>query len=98
MMGHHNILVEDDAFTRLFSVILDPHCPPDRLKAFADFMAHDEPDFGGWLAAVRRDAGHLYPANVILAKSEQEMRDNLAQSHVLVVESLQVSRADLERA
>jgi phosphoglycerate dehydrogenase-like enzyme len=98
MVGHYNILVEDDAFTRLFSVILDPHCPHDRLRAFADFMAHDEADFDSWLAARRRDAGHLYPANVILAKSEQEMRDNLAQSQVLVVESFQLSSADLEHA
>jgi phosphoglycerate dehydrogenase-like enzyme len=98
MVKNHNILVEDDAFTRLFSVILDPHCPHDRLKAFTDFMAHDEPDFDGWLATLRRDAGHLYPANVILAKSEREMRDNLAQSHVLVVESFQVVKADLEHA
>jgi phosphoglycerate dehydrogenase-like enzyme len=98
MAINHNILVEDDAFTRLFSVILDPHCPPDRVKAFADFMAHDEPDFDGWLSALRRDAGHLYPANVILAKSEREMRANLAQSHVLVVESFQVAKVDLEHA
>jgi phosphoglycerate dehydrogenase-like enzyme len=98
MMGHQNILVEDDAFTRLFSVILDPNCPSDRRAAFADFMAHDEPDFDGWLAGLRRDAGHLYPANVILAKSEQEMRDHLAQGHVLVVESFQIGRTDLERA
>ena len=61
-------------------------------------MAHDEPDFDGWLATLRRDAGHLYPANVILAKSEQEMRDNLAQSHVVVVESFPVVKADLEHA
>ena len=42
--------------------------------------------------------GTLYPANVILAKSEQEMRDNLAQSHVLVVELFRVDGADLEHA
>jgi phosphoglycerate dehydrogenase-like enzyme len=98
MVKNHYILVEDDAFTRLFSVILDPHCPPDRVDAFADFMAHDAPDFGGWLAALRRDAGHLYPATVILAKSEQDMRDHLGQSHVLVVESFRVGQADVERA
>jgi phosphoglycerate dehydrogenase-like enzyme len=95
---NYNILVEDDPFTRLFSVILDPDCPPERVKAFTDFMAHDEPDFDGWLAALRRDAGHLYPANVILAKSAQEMRDNLAQSHVLVVESFRVDGNDLTHA
>jgi len=98
MAGNPNILVEDDPFTRLFSVILDPDCPHERIRAFADFMAHDEPDFDGWLATLRREAGHLYPANVMLAKSEQEMRDNLAQSHVLVVESFQVRETDLEHA
>lgn len=97
-MKRYNILVEDDAFTRLFSVILDPECPPERVQAFADFMAHDQPDFLGWLAALRKDAGGLFPANVILAKSEQEMRDNLAQSQILVVESFKVDGADLEHA
>ena len=98
MTGNYNILVEDDPFTRLFSVILDPNCPAGRTNAFADFMAHDEPNFDGWLGKLRCDAGHLYPANVILVKAEQEMRDSIAQSHVLVVESFKVGAGDLERA
>jgi glyoxylate reductase len=98
MVKNYNILVEDDPFTRLVAVILDPNCPRDRTEAFADFMTHDEPDFDGWLVKLRRDAGHLYPANVVLVKSEQEMRDNLAQSHALVVESFQVGRTEIGSA
>jgi hypothetical protein len=41
------IVVEDDVFTRLIQVVLDPAVPAARVDAFRDFMAHDEPDFIG---------------------------------------------------
>ena len=48
------IVVEDDPFTRLIPIVLDPAWPdPERRAAFADFMAHDEPDFDGWAQRVR---------------------------------------------
>ena len=39
------IVVEDDPFTRLIPIVLDPASSEERRAAFADFMAHDEPDF-----------------------------------------------------
>ena len=59
MSGGSLIVVEDDPFTRLIPIILDPKSPPDRLQAFADFMSHDESDFEGWLDKVRTRAGKL---------------------------------------
>ena len=39
------ILVEEDAFLRLVGIVLDPDTAQERIAAFADFFAHDEPDF-----------------------------------------------------
>lgn len=92
------IVVEDDPFTRLIGVALDPESGEERQKAFADFMFHDEPDFAGWVTRLREKAGPLFPATVRLVSSEEEMHDNLADCRVLVVESLQVTRADIAAA
>ncbi len=92
------IVVEDDPFTRLIPIVLDPTSSEERRAAFADFMAHDEPDFDGWIARVRAGAGSLFPADVRLVASESEMRANLADAVVLVTESLWVGPDDLAAA
>jgi phosphoglycerate dehydrogenase-like enzyme len=92
------IVVEDDPFTRLIPIVLDPDSSEERRTAFADFMAHDEPDFDGWAARLRARAGSLYPAEVRLVTSEDEMRANLKDCRALVVESLQVTRDDIAAA
>jgi phosphoglycerate dehydrogenase-like enzyme len=92
------ILVEDDPFTRLISLVLDPNASEERRAAFADFMSTDGPDFAGWCARVRAGAPALYPAEVRLVESEDEMRANLADCHVLVVESFRVTGDDLAAA
>ena len=50
------LVVEDDRFLRVLQVILDPD-PAERYAAFADFFAHEEPDFDGYCARVRAQAG-----------------------------------------
>lgn len=85
------IVVEDDPFTRLIPIVLDPNSPEERRAAFADFMAHDA-DFGEWVGRVRANAGALYPADVRLVTSEDDMRANLKDARALVVESFQVGR------
>ena len=92
------IVVEDDPFTRLIPIILDPDLSDDRRSAFADFMAHDEPDFDGWLERLRARAKELHPAGVRLVLSEQEMRANLGACEVLVVQLFRVTRADVAAA
>ena len=42
------VVVEDDPWTRLIGVVLDPATSTERRAAFADFMSPDEPDFAGW--------------------------------------------------
>jgi phosphoglycerate dehydrogenase-like enzyme len=89
------IVVEDDPFTRLIPLVLDPNASQERRAAFADFMSTDEPDFLGWCARVRKAAGGLYPAQVRLVVSEEEMRANLKDCVALVVESFRVGKDDL---
>ena len=89
------IVVEDDPFTRLIQIALDPATPAERVKGFADFMAHDEPDFAGWIARVRKGAANIFPAEVRLVDSEDAMRANLTDAVAVVTESLRVGADDL---
>jgi len=92
------VVVEDDPFPRLIQVILDPQTSAERRAAFADFMAHDLPDFEGWCDSVRRNAPGLYPAEVRLVSSQPELHAALPGASALVVESLQVGPAELALA
>lgn len=92
------VVVEDDPFTRLIPILLDPDSDPERRAAFADFMAHDEPDFDGWIARVRAGAPGLFPAEVRMVSSQEEMRAALKEACALVVESLNVGADDLAAA
>src|SRR4051812_35023378 len=89
------IVVEDDPFTRLIPLVLDPAANPERRAAFADFMSTDEPDFAGWCERVRQGAANIYPATVRMVSSETEMRGHLPGCSALVVESFRVTRDDL---
>jgi glyoxylate reductase/D-3-phosphoglycerate dehydrogenase len=90
------LVVEDDWFTRLFQLVLDPAAPDERRAAFADFFAHDEPDFAGYCDRVRARAPGLFPARVKLAGSVEEMRAELPGARALVVESFPVGQAELD--
>jgi phosphoglycerate dehydrogenase-like enzyme len=92
------IVVEDDPFTRLIPLVLDPNASEERRAAFADFMSTDEPDFAGWCARVRAQASGLYPAEVRMVTSEAQMRENLRDCAALVVESFRVTREDFAAA
>jgi phosphoglycerate dehydrogenase-like enzyme len=92
------IVVEDDPFTRLIPLVLDPNASEERRAAFADFMSTDEPDFRGWCERIRRASQGLYPAEVRMVTSEAEMRANLKDCVALVVESFRVGRDDLAAA
>ena len=96
--AHFLIAVEDDPFTRIIQLVLDPHAAPDRIRAFAEFFSHELPDFTGWLTSVRERAGRLYPARVVLVSNEDAMREALAESHAVVVESFHIGQRELDRA
>lgn len=90
------LVVEDDPFLRIVQVVLDPRTTHDRMAAFANFFAHDLPDFEGWCADLRLTASALYPAEVRLVSSQEEMRAQLPGADILVVEGLTVGKEELE--
>src|SRR5262249_57282763 len=89
--------VEDDPWTRLIGVVLDPATSHERRAAFTDFMSPDEPDFAGWCDALRARAGAFYPSEVRLVPSQAELRKNLPAAQALVVESFPVGRGGAAR-
>src|SRR5436309_10008374 len=89
------LIVEDDPWTRLIGVVLDPATSEERRAAFADFMSPDEPNFAAWCDARRARAGALYPSEVRLVSSQAELRKNLAAAQALVVESFSVGPEEL---
>ena len=92
------VVIEDDPFTRVAQLVLDPSADAERRAAFADFFKHDEPDFDGWCTRLRARAGGLAPAEVRMVTSQEELRANIADARVLIVESLRVGRDDLATA
>jgi phosphoglycerate dehydrogenase-like enzyme len=91
-----NVLaVEDDRFLRVVGVVLDPATSSERRAAYADFFAHDEPDFEAYCRRVRARVGRLFPCEVRLFETQEEMRAALPGSVGLVVESLAVGKQEL---
>jgi phosphoglycerate dehydrogenase-like enzyme len=89
------LVVEDDRFLRVVGVVLDPNTSRERTAAFADFFAHDEPDFAGYCERVRARVGKLFPREVRLVETQDELRAALSGSCALVVESLHVGNEEL---
>src|SRR5882672_4386833 len=98
LMARPVIVIEDDPFTRVIQLVLDPQTGAERRAAFADFFAHDEPDFAGWCARLRAKIPALAPAEVRMAYSQAELRAHLAGADAVVVESLRVGREELDAA
>jgi phosphoglycerate dehydrogenase-like enzyme len=89
------LVVEDDRFLRVVGVALDPSTSKERVDAFADFFAHDERDFVGWCRRVRERAAALYPAEVRLVETQQQLRSHALAAEALIVETLTVGREEL---
>jgi phosphoglycerate dehydrogenase-like enzyme len=89
------LVVEDDRFLRMVGIVLDPSTSAERYAAYADFFAHDEPDFEGYCKKVRRLVGGLFPAEVRLVETHEQMRAALPGSPALIVESLNVGKEEL---
>jgi len=97
-MSKTTLVVEDDPITRLIQVVLNPSTASERRAAFADFVAHDVPDFGAWCERVRRRAPRLDPAEVRLVSTQEELSAQIGGADALVVESLQVRGSDIAHA
>ncbi len=92
------IVVEDDPFPRMLHAMLDPTAADERFAALSEFFAHDLPDFAGWCERLRGHAGKLYPADIRLVSSQDELRANLPEASALVTESLTVGGTELALA
>ncbi|HLH94218.1 MAG TPA: NAD(P)-dependent oxidoreductase [Xanthobacteraceae bacterium] len=92
------LVVEDDPFLRMVGIVLDPSTSAERRAAFADFFAHEEGDFEGYCARVRARVGKLFPCQVLLVGTVDEMHAKLAGARGLIVESLPVGQAELSAA
>jgi phosphoglycerate dehydrogenase-like enzyme len=89
------LVVEDDPFLRLAGIVLDPTTATERYAAFADFFAHEEPDFDGYCARVRARVGAFFPCQVRLVETVEDMRTRLPGARGLIVESLLVGPSEL---
>jgi phosphoglycerate dehydrogenase-like enzyme len=89
------IVVEDDPFLRMMGIVLDTATSATRRAAYADFFAHDEPDFDGYCARVRARIGALFPSRVKLVETPEELRAGLPGARALIVESLPVTESEL---
>jgi phosphoglycerate dehydrogenase-like enzyme len=92
------IVVEDDPFPRLLQAFLDADDDRRRTAAIADFVAHDIPDYRGWLAQARAQAPGLYPAQVRLVASQDALRAALPGAHAVVTETLVMGEGELALA
>jgi phosphoglycerate dehydrogenase-like enzyme len=92
------IVVEDDPFLRVMQVVLDPDTSAERFAAFADFFSHDEPDFAGYCARVRAGAQGLFPAEVRLVDTQDELRAAIVDARAVVLESLALGPEELKAA
>ncbi len=92
------LVVEDDVWTRLIGVVLDPSTSQERHDAFADFMSPDLPDFRDWCDKVQAAADPLYPSDVRLVSSKPELHSNLESAEAIVTESLNIGREELALA
>jgi lactate dehydrogenase-like 2-hydroxyacid dehydrogenase len=92
------IVIEEDHFLKIVSVVLDPATPEPHRQAVALFFAHDEPDFLGWCESLQQRLVGLYPAEVVFAADADDLAKNVVEADGVVVESLPVGEAVLNRA
>ena len=91
-------VVDNDSFLRLIQVVLDPNAPKERFDAFAHFCKHDTPDFQGWCDGIRARARNIYPTDVHLVDTQEELLQKAPGATVVVVEELTVGDKELAAA
>jgi phosphoglycerate dehydrogenase-like enzyme len=92
------LVVENDTFLRLINVVLDPSASAERIEAFAHFCLHDLADFRSWCDKIRAQAANLYPSEVCLVDSQEELLANIPGSQVAVVEELNFGAEEVAAA
>jgi phosphoglycerate dehydrogenase-like enzyme len=94
----HKFVVENDSFLRLIQVVLDPAASQERFDAFAHFCKHDTPDFLGWCENIRAQAQNLYPTEVHLVDTQEQLITHASGATVIVVEELTIGAEELAAA
>lgn len=92
------IVLENDPALRLVPVVLDPASPHAATRAYADFVAHDEPDFEGWRRNLREKIPGLFPADIVSVDTPDDLTRELPAAKGVIVESLDISEPDLANA
>jgi phosphoglycerate dehydrogenase-like enzyme len=92
------ILVEDDPFPRILQVLLDPDVDEERRVSFAHLMEPEHPQFEVWCSRIQQLARRLYPAEVRMVSSQEELWANLHDASVVMVESLAITDKELDLA
>jgi lactate dehydrogenase-like 2-hydroxyacid dehydrogenase len=92
------IVIEEDHFLKTIPVLLDPATPEPHRAAVAEFFIHDEPDFPGWCARLRRKLPGLYPAEVEFASDDSDLAAKIADADAVIVENLRIDAAALADA
>ncbi len=91
------VVVEEDRVLRVVQIVLDPSTPVERTTAYADYAAHDA-DLIAWRDALRDRIPGLYPAEVSLVTSADELHGALPAADVVIVESLEFGARELAAA
>jgi len=95
MASYPVVVIENDQSLRLLQAFLDAVPNPERDAALADYLAHDLPDFPGWLKQLRQRAGGAYPADVRMVDTQQALFANLPDADAVVTESLEIGPREL---
>ncbi|MGN6734193.1 MAG: hypothetical protein ACTHMB_19820, partial [Candidatus Binatia bacterium] len=94
----HKFAVENDSFLRLIQVVLDPTASKERFDAFAHFCKHDTPGFLGWCENIRAQAQNIYPTEVHLVDTQEQLTTHASGATVIVVEELTIGAEELTAA
>ena len=98
MSARRVLLVEDDPYPRILRVVLDPDTPDDLCAAFAHMLAHELPDFDAWCSEVRSEVAGLFPCEVRMVASQEQLRAQLSDADAVVLESLRLGTDELAQA
>ncbi len=91
------IAVEDDKVLRFLQVLVDPSTTAERMAVFKDYVAHDL-DQDAWIAEVKARLPGVFPSDVRLIQSKDDLRAALPEAAALVVESMAIGEAELALA
>jgi phosphoglycerate dehydrogenase-like enzyme len=92
------IVIERDHFLQVMPVVLDPSTSAEHQDAWVNFFSHDVPDFLAWCVQLRGRVAGLFPADIVFAEDQDDLRLKIADADAVIVESLRLGEAELSAA